>query len=309
MAEVSSSGYVYTDEEMKVYNQERMSIYRGTITVCIIYAVIAFILILIGYFTDWGREFLLGTILPFVITYIIGTIVVIIILADWVSKYQPRKIDDRIGYDNDICPDYWHLTSVDPSIDSTVYSSNVNENLMKYKCVMDPNILNKVDINAADTAVDDKYHFTNSIDLNTYNSSVPNVSHLYVDLNQDPNIANNLFGSDANSKFPEFKKHAAYMINHEVHTEGDDPNHFKPLETDPNKKVELYDPNSPDKAPFDTIGPSGKPMPLVCDTVYPLYLSAIDIQNSEINRSDSKNVYRCAYAKACGVPWTEAGCK
>ncbi len=64
MSEVSSSGYVYTDEEMKVYNQERTSIYRGTIAVCIIYASIAFFIILLGYFTEWGREFLLGTILP-----------------------------------------------------------------------------------------------------------------------------------------------------------------------------------------------------------------------------------------------------
>lgn len=302
MAEVSTSGYVYTDEEMKVYNQERMSIYRGTITVCIIYAVIAFVLILLGYFTEWGREFLLGTVLPFVITYIIGTIVVIIILADWVAKYKPRKIDDRIGYDSDICPDYWHLTEIDDTIDSTMYSSNVNEHLMKYKCVMDDKILNKVDIEAADTSVDDKYHFTNSSDKNTFNVDSPK-SHLYVDLYKDTDASINLFGSGSGNedKFNEFKKHAAYMMNYETY----DSDKFKQLETDTNKKIDIY---KDDNTITDVIGETGGNMPIVCDTVYPMYLSAMDLQNAEINRDDDKNVFRCAYAKACGVPWTEAGC-
>lgn len=136
----------FTDEEIELYTAERYKIYRGTIAVCIIYAVISLILILVGYFTIWGRNFILGTILPFIVTYIIGTIIIIIILANSVSNYKPLKIDNRIGYDSELCPDYWKLVVSDPSEykDSTgkVYlSSNVNPNLFRYKCVMDNEIL------------------------------------------------------------------------------------------------------------------------------------------------------------------------
>jgi hypothetical protein len=39
-----------------------------------------------------------------------------------------------------------------------------------------------------------------------------------------------------------------------------------------------------------------------------MYLANIDRVNSEKNPSEASNKYRCAFAKACGVPWTEAGC-
>ena len=49
-------------------------------------------------------------------------------------------------------------------------------------------------------------------------------------------------------------------------------------------------------------------IPLACDTVYPLYLSVMDDTNSKKNPSEPSNRFRCAYAKSCGIPWTEAGC-
>ena len=33
-----------------------------------------------------------------------------------------------------------------------------------------------------------------------------------------------------------------------------------------------------------------------------------DIQNSIVNPNDPKNKFRCAYAKACGIEWTELDC-
>jgi len=51
-------------------------------------------------------------------------------------------------------------------------------------------------------------------------------------------------------------------------------------------------------------------LPIVCDRVYPLFLAAQDQQTSK----DSKykldaNVNRCAYAKACNIPWSELNCE
>lgn len=51
-------------------------------------------------------------------------------------------------------------------------------------------------------------------------------------------------------------------------------------------------------------------LPIVCDRVYPLFLASQDQQTSK----DSKykldaNVNRCAYAKACNIPWSELNCE
>lgn len=305
---VSEDGYVYTEEEMKIYSNERASIYKGTITVCVIYAVIAFILILLGYFTEWGRDFLLGTILPFVITYIIGSIIIIIILADWVSKYKPRKIDDRTSYDNDICPDYWKLQPLsDDELANMQFSSNVNKNLMNYKCVLDPTILDKIEMASSDT----KYKFTNNI-TNDKIGTDTNLSHLYVNLNKIEGSTLIGSGPNATEKYDKFKDYAAYMINYEKYT--------PPTGTTDNKEYSIINKSSennikiknsvtnPDGIPINKTGNADGELPLTCDTVYPLYLSAMDLQNAEQNKSDPKNLYRCAYAKACGVSWTEAGC-
>jgi hypothetical protein len=305
---VSEDGYVYTEEEMKIYSNERASIYKGTITICVIYSVIAFILILIGYFTEWGRDFLLGTILPFVITYIIGTIVIIIILADWVSKYKPRKIDDRSAYDNDICPDYWNLQQLtDEELGKLNFSSNVNRNLMNYKCVLDSTVIDRIELANSDR---NKYKFTNNSD-GTVNSLNDNLSHLYVDLNTID--SNKLVGSGttATDKFNKFKDYAAYMINYENYKDidGTKPNsEYISLNDDANTiKIKNIDDNHAGN-PINKTGAGDGVLPLTCDTVYPLYLSAMDLHNAEQNKTDPKNLFRCAYAKACGVPWTEAGC-
>jgi hypothetical protein len=59
--------------------------------------------------------------------------------------------------------------------------------------------------------------------------------------------------------------------------------------------------NSPDSAL--------KKIPLVCNRVYPLLLSAKD---KELSRNSSgrydENVLRCAYSKMCGIPWSDMNC-
>jgi hypothetical protein len=272
----------FTDEEIALYTSERYKIYRGTIAVCIIYAAIALILILIGYFTEWGREFILGTILPFIATYIIGTIIVIIILAYSVSEYKPRKIDNRPTFDNAMCPDYWKLLESDKKEykddEGNVYlSSNVNPHLFKYKCVMDNSVLNNSNI-----------YRTSDIGYYKFSKN----SHLVKDLgNFDPAILKpfGLNGTDNQSNFYKYSLHmSGFDINNDLVK-----NTVNAIET-----------------PHSILPPTGVTLtaPLVCDKVYPLYLSAMDQQNASLNPNEPNNRFRCAYASACGVPWAEAGC-
>ena len=50
-------------------------------------------------------------------------------------------------------------------------------------------------------------------------------------------------------------------------------------------------------------------VPVLCDRLYPSYLSALDNKLQEISggRIDN-NVMRCAYSKMCKVPWSEMNC-
>lgn len=292
----------FTEEEMAAYTAQRYKLYSGTIAVCVIYAVIAFILILLAYFTVWGREFLLNTILPFVVTFIIGTIIIIIILAKWVSDYKPTKIDNRIGYDNDICPDYWKLVVSDPTeykdADGVNYlSSNVNPNLFKYKCVMDPNIIDKNEIKAADDA---------KADADKINYKLVNTDNIIANLN-DTNVIKNtgLTSTTLAPKYDDFKKYAAYMSGYELGPTGK----FLSVAKEP-ITTETIITNGVATTPTITTEfglDSSKISPITCDKVYPLYLAAMDNTNSQLNPNEPKNRFRSAYSKACGVPWTEAG--
>ena len=47
---------------------------------------------------------------------------------------------------------------------------------------------------------------------------------------------------------------------------------------------------------------------VICDQVYPMFLSALDHQHAKENNLSKSNKFRCEYSKVCKVPWTEAGC-
>ncbi len=59
-------------------------------------------------------------------------------------------------------------------------------------------------------------------------------------------------------------------------------------------KQEAYDKNN------------NKTIPLICDTVYPLYMAYVD--NKYNGSNDANNTYRCKYANLCGVPWSDMQC-
>lgn len=48
--------------------------------------------------------------------------------------------------------------------------------------------------------------------------------------------------------------------------------------------------------------------PLICDSVYPQLLAANDELNSSKNSKFDNNIFRCAYSKMCGIPWSDMNC-
>jgi hypothetical protein len=138
---------VLTEYDITINGIHQENMFKGTIAVCIIYAVFAFILICAAYFSDNIRELLFDKFLPFTLIYIVGTIIIIMIFIYFVLSFEPKKVDINKIDENISCPDYWKLEILDDNvIEKSFDIKNFNKKLFKYRCVMDDNIFNKASI-------------------------------------------------------------------------------------------------------------------------------------------------------------------
>ena len=114
MSELESKDYKPNDRELRLFEQEKMDLYKGTFVVCIVYGLSAFILLVVILFTEWGKEFIYDKFAPAVITYILGSLIIIIYLLNAIFSIKPRKVGTDMDSDhNIICPDFWKLERVD----------------------------------------------------------------------------------------------------------------------------------------------------------------------------------------------------
>jgi hypothetical protein len=133
-----------TDYDITINSIHQENMFKGTITVCIVYAVFAFILIVAAYFSDNIRELLFDKFLPFTLIYIVGTIIIIMIFLYFILSFKPKKIDRKKVDENVSCPDYWKLEVLDDiSVEKSFDVDNYNKKLFKYRCVMDDKIFDK----------------------------------------------------------------------------------------------------------------------------------------------------------------------
>lgn len=133
--------------DMTIYNIKRENMFKGTILMCIIYAIFAFILIISAYVSDNIKTLLFERFLPFTLIYIIGTIIIILVFVAFIFSFKAEKLDNTNEYPIVSCPDYWKLEIVDEYDTRTSFDTkNYDNNLFKYKCVMDDKIFSKHDI-------------------------------------------------------------------------------------------------------------------------------------------------------------------
>jgi hypothetical protein len=145
---------VLTDYDITINSIHQENMFKGTITVCIVYAIFAFILVAAAYFSDNIRELLFDKFLPFTLVYIIGTIVIIMIFIYYIVSFVPKKIDNNKIDDSISCPDYWKLEILDDkAIEKSFDVTNYNKKLFKYRCVMDDAVFNKGTIYKQDVKV------------------------------------------------------------------------------------------------------------------------------------------------------------
>lgn len=329
----------YSQLETKEWLNQRTAMYKGTMTISIIYSIIALLLILLGYLTEIGKKYIFGILLPFIVTYIIGTIIIILVLFNKVLNLKPKKIKNYKTFDNDTCPDYWDLV-YDPDVNSDMYSKHVNPSLFNYKCVMNSNIFNKkeiinnlttnftkADINNLDqtgygltNTIHTKYNDNNYIDYIDYSS---NIYHIYANLNNNDLIQSNSIDSNINKNL---SRYSMFMNRYDT-LDSNNFTTFNPINYNDNKTPIIYK-DTVDGVKVDNIyktrisgtdvygssaynqivvDSSTTVLPLICDTLYPNYLAYVDLENSKDGKNPD-NQYRCAYSKLCGVPWSDLNC-
>lgn len=270
-----------SEDEKNVYLSERVNKFKLTIMICVLYGIIALAMLLLALFTPWGKKFLYEEMLAFVVTFIIGTVFIIIYLANEVYSFKPLINKAALGYDAETCPDYWKLKIVDETGHENRFDSNgkpffnnqVNKNQFKYKCVVDERLFDKDELKN----INEYKLFNGDVDKGLYKDGIDTTKTA-------------LKGDDLDK----FKQYSANMIGYSYDITLD-------RLTSNNMNAMLDD----SRRPFST--PSSIPVP--CDVVYPVYFAVMDKKNQEENPDQPSNKYRCAYSKFCNVNWTDAGCE
>lgn len=118
--------------QKEAYDIRRANVFKGTIAVCVLYAVLATLILLITLFTNFGKTVLADTLFAFTITIIAGMILIVVILGISVSNYQPPEITFDL-FNSLSCPDYYTLEAV-PKGDLNQYPKE-KQPYLNYRCV------------------------------------------------------------------------------------------------------------------------------------------------------------------------------
>jgi hypothetical protein len=313
------------------FDKKRHNIYWQTLIVCISYALIAIIILLLGSFTESGNRILFGELFAFVLTYIAGTILIIIYLAYMVYYFanNDELKKKELGYDSEFCPDYWNSQYINntntgsdlrpPGDPTEFFPSNINKEQVRYRCLINDNenSVYKSEELYNNISKKNKYNYKrgfaahNDLLRNTADDGEEEVMEMqsepnttYIEL---PENDNGITGLDTtNNEYSKFKEYAAAMSGYSYAQNGKiTKNNDYALK---NKDGLYFDDVLAKCGNSDELNCDKKVVPLVCDKVYPLYMSVKDYEYATENELDEYNKFRCAYSKSCGVPWSEAGC-
>lgn len=166
---------------------DRTNYFKGSIAVAVIYGVFAVGLFLIAIFSPTAKEIFTGPMMPFIITLVIGILIVVGSLTYWLVTYKPPTTV-TFDYDNMKCPDFWKL--VPTTKGEQAYVASNQKSRAKYKCVRDTDVLpNGSDTYALTNAstpgpqqtLQRTYMATNKIKYNTNNNQI-SCNTIYPDL-------------------------------------------------------------------------------------------------------------------------------
>lgn len=272
-----------TQKEIDVYNQEKMNIYKGTFIVCLVYGLTALGLLLFGLFTELGNEYVFNKLLPATATFVFGALFIIIYLSITIYDLKPQKIRNKIEKDQSvICPDYWTLQKISDDFEKRAYFANVRTNngtilIPEIKSQNSPLLKYKC---VYENNMSNKNDLLNTnkgtkVFYKGYNhgTTLSNDNNHYVVAQKDDNGIIGYQSNNVLKNYAQFSGLYANSLSPMIVTKKED-----------NSSVSVSE-------------------PLVCNIVLPQVLENYDKDTVE------KNKYRCDYAKACNISWTDIGCK
>lgn len=307
------------EKEMRLFEQEKMELYKGTFVVCIVYGLSAFILLVIILFTDWGKIYIYDMFAPAVITYILGALIIIIYLLNEIFSLKPRKIGTDIDSDNNImCPDFWKLEKVP---DGTAGNPGFKENIIKNNMLTQaapiiPEIINERDAKIQYRCVADPNVFGTNQEHYDMKKDIKTTTRPYMvgftDRAKAIKYDSNTTALNKNTENPDY-----IVAVPETSTNINDLKKYAKFSGAYSEtNTDIFDPTSktlkiagtgyisgtvqvPDAAVYTKYI---NETPLICNVVYPQVLGLLDSNTKE------KNEVSCEYAKQCGISWSSLKC-
>lgn len=93
-------------KDREIYSENKSKYFRGTIAVSVIYGVVALALLIVALLNENIKKTLQTSLMPFLLTLILGILLVIGFLLLMLFTYSPAKASESI-YNKIDCPDYW----------------------------------------------------------------------------------------------------------------------------------------------------------------------------------------------------------
>lgn len=292
------------EKELKLFEKEKLELYKGTFVVCLVYGITAFLLLIVILFTKWGKEYIYDKFAPAIITYILGSIIIIVYLVYSIYSIKPRKIGKDIENDNNIiCPEYWKLEKVPDDMKEEIIQNNNNfgsqiipeinserSTNIQYRCKYDKNVYGNTS---------DYLKMTNTISNTKYYSgfNTSNIANIYatnLKAKLTPDYIVSIPSKDNAQTFKELQKYAKFSGAYSL-------NNSNMLDANNNKVLKVGDASYLSRA--NMLSKYETDAPLICNVVYPQVLGVLD------SKTTAGNEVSCAYAKECGISWSSLNCK
>jgi len=296
------------EKELQLFEQEKVELYKGTFVVCITYGLSALLLLIAVLFTTWGKEYIYDRFAPAVITYIIGSIIIILYLLSSIYTIKPRRIGQEVDT-SILCPDFWKLEQVPSDIKAEIISNNkfsdqniipeintVKSQNIQYRCVSDNNVYG----NVSDNLKMKKFLSTNNnyeAGFNTKDKALQYASANKVSILPPQYIVNIPTKNSDTNIYKDLQKYAKFSGAYSA-------NNSNLFDITNSNVLRVGDSQyiGPDSNIRAILNNYESKTPLICNVVYPQVLGILD------NRTQEGNGISCEYAKQCGVSWSSLNC-
>lgn len=296
------------EKELQLFEQEKVELYKGTFVVCITYGLSALLLLIAVLFTTWGKEYIYDRFAPAVITYIIGSIIIILYLLSSIYTIKPRRIGQEVDT-SILCPDFWKLEQVPSDIKAEIISNNkfsdqniipeintVKSQNIQYRCVSDNNVYG----NVSDNLEMKKFLSTNNnyeAGFNTKDKALQYASANKVSILPPQYIVNIPTKNSDTNIYKDLQKYAKFSGAYSA-------NNSNLFDITNSNVLRVGDSQyiGPDSNIRAILNNYESKTPLICNVVYPQVLGILD------NRTQEGNGISCEYAKQCGVSWSSLNC-